>query len=270
MASKFGRDLDWNTGTRKDFYAYYEKESMSIEANTRFGAIRSTLLRLIAQPQLELNIADLGCGAGTQCRMWAEQGHHVFGVDINAALISLARERATQAELDICFDVASVTALPWPDNSMDLCIAVELLEHVSNWQGCLSEMIRVLKPGGALFLSTSNRLCPLQEEYVLPMYSWYPSFIKRYVEHLAFTTRPELAGNAIYPAVNWFTYYELRRHLESLGFSCLDRFDMIDTMRQGKLGNAVVGLIKKLPALRFLGHVSTSYTVLLASRQLPK
>lgn len=266
MTGNFDNDLDWNTGTREDFYAYYEEESMSAEANTRFGAIKSTLLRLITLPQLALSIADIGCGAGTQCRMWAEHGHHVFGVDINAALIGLAQARAKQAELDIRFDVASVTALPWPDKSMDLCIALELLEHVSNWQGCLSEMARVLKPGGALFISTSNSLCPLQEEFILPMYSWYPSFAKRYFERLASTTRPELAGNAIYPAVNWFTYYELRSHLASLGFSCMDRFDMIDIEHQGRLGKALVYFVKKIPVLRFFAHVATSYTVLLASR----
>lgn len=266
MTGNLGKDLDWNTGTREDFYAYYEQESMSAEANARFGAIKNTLLRLIGRPQLELNVADIGCGAGTQCRLWAEQGHHVFGVDINAALISLARERAIHAELDIRFDVASVTALPWPDKSMDLCIALELLEHVSDWQGCLNEMTRVLKPGGALFLSTSNSLCPRQEEFILPMYSWYPGFVKRYFEHLAATTHPELAGNAIYPAVNWFTFYELRSHLASLGFSCMDRFDMIDIERQGRLGKTLVSLIKKTPVLRFFGHVATSYTVLLASR----
>lgn len=257
-------DPAWNTGTHEDFYAYYEKESGSAAARVRFGAIQATLLRLIGgAPQQALCVADIGCGAGTQCRLWAEQGHHVYGADINEALIGLARERATEAALDIRFEVASATALPWPDQSMDLCIAPELLEHVADWQGCLRELTRVLKPGGALFLSTSNLLCPRQEEFTLPLYSWYPGFAKRYVEKLARTSRPELAGYATYPAVNWFTYYGLRDHLAQLGFSCMDRFDMIDVSRQGRLGSRLIGLIRKVPALRFLGHVATSYTVLL-------
>ncbi|MDC8756848.1 class I SAM-dependent methyltransferase [Janthinobacterium fluminis] len=253
----------WDSGSHGDFYAYYEKESNSEAARQRFGAIQATLLRLLGRPHRPLAVADIGCGAGTQCRMWAEHGHRVYGVDINAALIALARKRALQAGLEISFEVASATALPWPDQSMDLCIAPELLEHVADWQGVLAELVRVLKPGGALFLSTSNRLCPRQEEFTLPLYAWYPGALKRRVVALARSTRPELAGYAVYPAVNWFTYYGLRDHLAARGVACMDRFDMMDVSGRGALARIALWLIRALPPLRFLGHVATSYTVLL-------
>lgn len=253
----------WNTGTHADFYAYFEKESSSEQARLRFRAIQTTLLRLFGRPQRALAVADIGCGAGTQCRLWAEHGHHVFGVDINKALIMLARKRATQAGLAIDFQVASATALPWPDRSMDLCIAPELLEHVEDWQGVLGELVRVLKPGGALFLSTSNRLCPRQEEFTLPMYSWYPAFLKRRVVALARSTRPELAGYAVYPAVNWFTFYGLRDHLAGRGVASMDRFDMMDASGRTWPVRAALRLIRALPPLRFLAYVATSYTILL-------
>lgn len=257
-------DPAWDTGTHADFYDYYEKESNSAAARQRFEAIQATLLRLIGAGRGPLDVADIGCGAGTQSRLWAEHGHRVYGADINAALIGLARQRAAQDGLAVRFEVASATALPWPDQSMDLCIAPELLEHVADWQGVLRELVRVLRPGGALFLSTSNRLCPRQEEFTLPLYAWYPGLIKRHVERLARTTRPELAGYATYPAVNWFTFYGLRDYLAPQGFACMDRFDMIDLERHGRLARVLVGLIRKLAPLRFLGHVATSYTVLLA------
>lgn len=257
----------WNTGTHAHFYSYYEKESDSEAARRRFAAIQATLLRLLGRPQRMLAVADIGCGAGTQARLWAEGGHSVFGADINAALIHLARQRASQAGLAVDFAVASATALPWPDQSMDLCIAPELLEHVADWQGVLAELVRVLKPGGALFLSTSNRLCPRQEEFTPPMYSWYPGFVKRRVVALACSTRPELAGYAVYPAVNWFTFYGLRKHLAASGVRSLDRFDMMDVSGRGPLVRAVLGLLRALPPLRFLGHVMTSYTVLLGVKE---
>ncbi|MET3133195.1 SAM-dependent methyltransferase [Oxalobacteraceae bacterium GrIS 1.11] len=251
-----------NTGSHEDFYVYYEKESAGELARQRFLAIQITLLRLVGRPQVTLNVADIGCGAGTQCRLWAEAGHHLYGADINEPLIQLARKRAERSGLTMRFEVASATALPWPDRSMDLCIAPELLEHVADWQACLSEMIRVLKPGGALYLSTSNKLCPMQEEFTLPLYSWYPCIVKRRIERLACSTRPELAVYAVYPAVNWFTFYGLRDHLARQGVVCIDRFDMSDAGGHGWLAHRLLGLLRSVPALRFLGHVATPYTIL--------
>ena len=264
MSSKFAKDeAAWNTGSHEDFYTYYERQSSGVAALLRFEAIQSTLLRAIDQPPRSLLVADIGCGAGTQSRIWAGQGHTVYGADINEALIGLARKRAEQEGLDIQFTVATATALPWADATMDLCIAPELLEHVADWQSCLSEMVRVLKPGGALFVSTSNKLCPKQEEFTLPLYSWYPGFIKHHFERLARTTRPELAGYATYPAVNWFTFYGLRRHLARQGVRCMDRFDMMDPDLHGRLARVAVRVLRRVPPLRLLGHIATPYTVLL-------
>ena len=76
---------------------------------------------------------------------------------------------------------------------MDVCLLPELLEHVADWQSCLKEAPRVLRSGGLLYLSTTNVLRPRQEEFNLPLYSWYPGPLKRYCERLAMTTRPALA-----------------------------------------------------------------------------
>jgi 2-polyprenyl-3-methyl-5-hydroxy-6-metoxy-1,4-benzoquinol methylase len=55
---------------------------------------------------------------------------------------------------------------------MDVCLLPELLEHVADWQSCLNEAARVLRPGGLLYLSTTNVLCPRQQEFNLPLYSF--------------------------------------------------------------------------------------------------
>ncbi len=254
----------WDTGTHQDFYRYYERQSSTDQALTRFATIQATILRLIGPRDEALQIADVGCGAGTQTRLWAARGHMAHGADINAALIELAQQRAQQDGLRVQFTVASATRLPWDDESMDVCIAPELLEHVADWRSCLNEFVRILKPGGVLYLSTSNVLCPSQEEFDLPMYSWYPAPLKRHYEELARTTRPELAGHATYPAVNWFSFYGLRRTLSAQGLRCLDRFDMIDLAPRPAVVRGLVHLVRAVPPLRWLGHVLTPYTTLLA------
>src|SRR5205807_1840429 len=152
-------------------------------------------------------------------------GHKVRALDVNEPLIDLARRRAQGQGLDIAFEVGSATALPWAPASMDVCLLPELLEHVADWQACLREASRILRPGGLLYISTTNVLCPLQEEFNLPAYSWYPTSLKRHCERLAVTTRQSLANHAKYPAVNWFSFYSLRDWLTALDFKCYDRFD---------------------------------------------
>jgi 2-polyprenyl-6-hydroxyphenyl methylase/3-demethylubiquinone-9 3-methyltransferase len=117
----------------------------------------------------QLNIADIGCGAGTQARLWAQGGHRVFGLDVNEPLIRLARQRTEEAGLVIRFEVGTATALPWADRTMDVRLLPELLEHVADCQACLNEAARVLRPGGLLYLSTTNVLCPRQDEFNAPV-----------------------------------------------------------------------------------------------------
>jgi 2-polyprenyl-6-hydroxyphenyl methylase/3-demethylubiquinone-9 3-methyltransferase len=165
----------WDHSTHENFYDYYAEESASEEALGRMRRVRDHILRVMGsrRPKV-LEVADIGCGAGTQSRVWAEAGQKVHALDVNQPLVELGRKRAAEAGYDIDFRVGSATALPWADESMDVCIALELLEHVSDWQSCIREFTRILRPGGALFFTTTSWLCPRQAEFNLPLYSWYP------------------------------------------------------------------------------------------------
>ena len=128
----------------------------------------------------------------------------------------------------------------------------------------MREAARSLDVGGLLYVSTTNVLCPVQSEFNLPLYSWYPGFAKRHYERLAVTTRPALANYAKYPALNWFTFYRLRDYLAPLGFKCLDRFDMIDLHRVRPPMRPVVRMARVDRTARFFGHVLTPSTAVYA------
>lgn len=242
-----------------------EEHAAREAALVRLAVIDTALHVAAGRPEGGIQVADIGCGAGVQCRLWAERGHQVYGADIDKTLIALARERAREAGLGIAFEVAPATALPWPDRSMDLCIASGLLEHVADWRACLAEFVRILKPGGALYISTTNVPCPVQNQFRLPPYPWYPGFAKRHYHDLACTSGPELACCALSPAINWFTWYGLRKHLARHGLASMDRFDMLDPARRGY----AVRLLRALPPLRFALRLATPYTVLLAIKPMP-
>lgn len=260
---------EWDHSSDSRFVDYYARQSLTEENRERLERIRADVLWAFPADQREgpLEVVDIGCGPGAQSQMWADDGHHVHGLDINAELVELARRRAEREGQDIEFVVGSATELPWEDGTMDVCLVPELLEHVPFWKECLDEFARILRPGGVLFLSTNNRLCPVQEEFNLPLYSWYPGPLKRRFEELARTTRPELVNYATYPAVNWFTFYGLRQDLGKRGFNAFDRFDTTDASRKSPSGRLALAAIGQLPPLRLLAHVLTPYTRIVAIKQ---
>ena len=256
------------TGTHDEFYEYYARESVRSDTISRFKAQKKALLTLSGKGvSSSLFVADIGCGPGTSAAVWAEDGHTVCGIDINLPLVQLAVARAREAGMPQRFLVGSADRLPWRDGAFDICLAPELLEHVPDWESCLGETTRILKPGGLLYLSTTNTLCPQQHEFNLPLYSWYPSRVKRRYEELARTTRPELANHATYPAVNWFNFYSLRRALRGYGFdSFWDRFDMAAQNEPGGSKKQLLTLIRSNGMGRFAGYVATGGTQIIARK----
>lgn len=251
------------------FVAYYAAESQSAATRERFLRVRDRALALLAElrgTDGSVDVVDIGCGAGTQAMLWAEAGHRVRALDVNAPLLEIARDRAGQSKLDVSFDLGTATALPYGDASADVVLLPELLEHVPEWEQCLDEAVRVLRPAGVLYLSTTNWLCPRQQEFTLPAYAWYPPALKRWCERKAVTTHPQWANHARYPAVNWFSYYQLARWFAARGLRTLDRFDMLARQSASRAARVVVGAIRMAPPLRLLAHMASEGTTVWAWR----
>lgn len=103
-----------------------------------------------------MRVAVVGRNAGVDGPLWAGRGHRVYAADSDDAHIAAARQRSREAGLGIVYELAHAGALPWPDRSMDLCIVPELIGRAADWRACLSECVRVLRPGGALHLGTTD------------------------------------------------------------------------------------------------------------------
>ncbi len=211
------------------FVVYYSQEDIAARRKAHFTRIYDALTVFRADmPGQTLNVLDIGGGAGDAAMVWARAGHRTVCVDISSDLIAVGTSRSEEQNLDIDFRVGSATDLPVDDESCDVVLLPELLEHVADWQTCLDEVGRVLKPGGITFLSTTNKWCPKQQEFRLPLYSWYPHALKKYCVQRSLTDKPEWVNYATYPAVNWFTMQGLRKALEKRGFDQFwGRSDMV-------------------------------------------
>ena len=96
-------------------------------------------------------VLDFGCGPGTITvgLAGAVEPGEVHGIDMEESQIAMARSAAEAGGHDnATFHVGDITALPFEDNSFDVAHCHAVLMHVPDTAAALSEVKRVLKPGG--------------------------------------------------------------------------------------------------------------------------
>lgn len=99
-------------------------------------------------------VLDLGCGFGRVALALAPHAAHMTGVDLSAEMVAQARERAAGVR-NIAFGMVDGRALPFPDASFDLALAVDSFPFVVRagaLEAQLAELARVLRPGGDLLV----------------------------------------------------------------------------------------------------------------------
>src|SRR6185437_11933870 len=89
------RRASWDHTTHEAFYEYYANASATEATRERFKRVKDVIMRLAYRTSMpaRLDVADIGCGAGTQAALWAADGHVVRALDVNEPLIRLAEER---------------------------------------------------------------------------------------------------------------------------------------------------------------------------------
>lgn len=96
-------------------------------------------------------VLEVGGGQGFFAeRLARELGCDVVGIDVSERMVELQRERGIEAQ------VGDVQSLPFPDGSFDAVSAQYMLYHVPDLARGLSELARVLRPGGRLVAITNS------------------------------------------------------------------------------------------------------------------
>ena len=127
---------------------------------------RSQRLRTMTIDQALLktgeHLLDVGCGTGGVTIPAKERlgpDGPVSGIDPSPEMIAVARKKAVKAGLDIDFRIGVIENLPYPDSTFDVVTSSLMMHHLPydvQLKG-LSEIYRVLKPGGRLLIADAKR-----------------------------------------------------------------------------------------------------------------
>ncbi len=142
-------------------------------------------------------VLDVGCGMGEFVRRLREFSRDVCGVDIDAERVRQGAERVPNLALSVG------EHLPFGDDTFDVVLLHEVIEHVADDLATLREARRVLRPDGRAVIFCPNRLYPFEthgvflgRRYVfgnVPLVNWLPDAARdRLVPHARAYTRRDI------------------------------------------------------------------------------
>ncbi|HWI09344.1 MAG TPA: class I SAM-dependent methyltransferase [Solirubrobacteraceae bacterium] len=98
-------------------------------------------------------VLDVGCGAGRFCRIAADRGARVAGIDATAAFVDIARERVRDGD----FRIGDMQRLPWPDDRFDVVTGFNSFFIAPDMVAALREAGRVARPGASVATTVFGR-----------------------------------------------------------------------------------------------------------------
>ena len=122
----------------------------------RFGQQRRLSLVDKYAPLRGRRILDVGCGLGTYVEKLHQFSDQAYGIDIEVEMVTEGGRRLPNLL------AAAAEALPFADNSFDVLLLHEVLEHVADDREVVQEACRVLRPGGRMIIFAPNRLYPFE------------------------------------------------------------------------------------------------------------
>jgi len=106
------------------------------------------------------SILDFGFGEGYGSALLASKAKKVIGIDIEQDVVMHASEK--YASRNCFFEPYSCGSLKYPSESFDAVVSFQVIEHIEDDTAAISEIYRVLRPGGFFMISTPNRILRLR------------------------------------------------------------------------------------------------------------
>lgn len=156
---------------------------------------------------------DLGCGMGGFSLPFAKKIHYLYCVDVNKMSTKMTKARFSDHNL---LDKTKVIlyqgdSLPFVTDKFDFILLNDVLEHVKYQGEFMRETVRVLKPGGYIYLKVYNRLAcnPKEVHYGIIALHWMPKILANYAMQKKFSRE-------YFYDVCPITIWQLKRLLQNL------------------------------------------------------
>lgn len=128
------------------------------EESKRFQAMAIDKIVQTLDPPPGATILDAGCGSGEFATRFGNHGLNVQGIDFSADAITEARQRVASAGLQdkIALEEGNLLELQFPDGTFEYAFCWGVLMHIAEVEKAISELARVVRPGGVLVVSEIN------------------------------------------------------------------------------------------------------------------
>ena len=165
--------------------------------NFRHRSIFRNELEALAKRWRQGRLLNVGCGHGPDFIPF-KNGFELYGIDFSDRMLQNARKYALKYRFDVQLVNGDARLLPYADDSFDFAVAVATYHHIEDSDErlkALTELYRVLKPGGEAFITVWNKWQPkfwLKTKDVLvpwrskdkTLYRYYYLFSYREIEEL--------------------------------------------------------------------------------------
>ncbi|MCC6216894.1 MAG: class I SAM-dependent methyltransferase [Polyangiaceae bacterium] len=141
---------DANRAYYDAFSARYEAERGEASRGGYHDLVDELESGLVARYGAGREVLEVGCGTGLVLTRIARVARRATGVDLSPGMLEKARARGLDVQL------ASATTLPFPDATFDVACSFKVLAHVPDIDRALSEMARVVRPGGHVLAELYN------------------------------------------------------------------------------------------------------------------
>ncbi|AFY81402.1 methylase involved in ubiquinone/menaquinone biosynthesis [Oscillatoria acuminata PCC 6304] len=163
-------------------------------------------------------VLDMSGGCGTFVLFGLQSGYDVWGVEPEKWKREYFQQKILASNYSKSFLNKMIEgvgeSLPFEDGCFDIVTTYQTLEHVQCVEQCLLEMLRVLRPGGVLYIRCPNYNSFFEPHYRLP---FLPKMNKRLASiYLQLLQKPTLGLSTL----QWTTESEIIEHICSSGYIC--------------------------------------------------
>ncbi|MGK7396637.1 MAG: class I SAM-dependent methyltransferase [Candidatus Cyclobacteriaceae bacterium M3_2C_046] len=183
--------FDFN-GVADQYDQYYHTETGQL-VDLQEKNLLNHFLKKLAKPE----ILEIGCGTGHWTAYLSQKGFRVTGMDLSEKMLDQAKKRQILGAELLLMDAHQ---LAFTDNSADQIIMITVLEFTENPDQVISEVYRVLKPGGHFILAGLNQHSWLgQHKHQDPVFRsarfFTPLDLKDYLQKFG---QPDLKGTVFF------------------------------------------------------------------------